>query len=83
MNSDPIDLISPTSMDTNLSENDDKKIKATIAATTKGVSLRGNPSTDLRDANQTDIDIGKNAEFKPPSTESDNVHLKSFKDYRN
>ena len=82
MNSDPIDLISPTSMDTTLSENDDKKSKATIAATTKGVSLRGDPSADLRADKQKENEIGQNEEFKPPSTESDNLKLKSFKDYR-
>ena len=82
MSSDPIDLISPTSMETNTSDNDDKKTNEMIAAATKGTSLSEDPPAELRECTLTNNEMSENKEFKPPSTESDKVHLKSFKDYR-
>ena len=52
-------MISPTSLETNISDNDEKKIKGTIAATTKGASLREDPSAELRDNIQTDNEMSE------------------------
>ena len=83
--SDPIDLTSPTSLDTNHSSQDNKVIQETVAAATTNTSLDEDPPSTLRKS-VTNIShrvvSTDSKEFKPTSTVNGNMKLKSFKDYR-
>ena len=82
--SDPIDLISPTSLETKQLPQDDQELEMVIAATTT-TSLNEDPPSDLRQSvmnNSHRVIPTESKEFKPSSTENGNMKLKSFKDYR-
>ena len=83
--SDPIDLISPTSLDTKHSSQYDKVIQETVAAARMTTSLDEDPPSTLRKSvtNISHHVVPTNSkEFKPTSTVNGNMKLKSFKDYR-
>ena len=82
---DPIDLISPTSMDTEQLSQDDEESQEIVVAATSSTSLKEDPSPTLRKSmtnNSHRVVPTESKEFKPTSTINGNMNLKSFKDYR-
>ena len=83
--SDPIDLISPTSMDTKQLSQDDEENQEMVVAATSNTSLNEDPPSTLRNILTNNIHRvvpTESKEFKPTSTVNGNMKLKSFKDYR-
>ena len=82
--SNPIDLISSMSVDSEQSNKKDHDFPEIASATRVTNALTGEPSANLRYASRDskkDISDGDDEEFAPPNTDKGKLDLKTFKDY--
>ena len=83
--SDHIDLISPTSQDTQQSYEDEGMTQEMVVAAATNTSLNEDLPADLRYRGASDhqhVVPSESKEFKPTTTANGNMKLKSHKDYR-
>ena len=82
--SNPIDLLSPMSIDSKPSNKEDQLSPEITSTTMVSKALKGEPSANLKHTNQDskrDMSKGDDYEFAPPNKNKGKLDLKTFKEY--